>query len=1546
MNSANLTGGANTIKFAIDTSNAVETIYPITALPTITNQLTIDGSTEGSSSTPLIVIDGSEVITGVTNGLTINASRVFINDIAISSFSGNGIRIGNSGSQTKIYKCFIGTNSLGDLAMPNLGDGILVNGASNLLIGNTNPGVGSNGNVISGNGGAGISMIGGADNNILGNQIGTDSSGSVAIGNAGDGISIDNGSFDNIGGETTGMPNGIAGNGGNGITLTGGSHNNAILGNYIGVNGSGNGFSGESGDMIAIPNKGSGIIMDGSPDNSVGDTQRGGGNYISGNGSPQGMNGGGTGYGIGIENGSTGELIVSNVIGANLRNMGGIGNYDAGIYIAGGSNTTIGGTVSGAGNTISFNGAGANMASGITIVSGTNIPILSNTIGGNGALGIDLGDNFFTKNDSLGHSGPNNYQNFPVLTSAGTAAGLTKIQGTFNSLPVNQASNTYTLQFYANTTLPFSNYGQGQLLIGTTQVTTDANGFAPISVTLPNPTAIGSYVSATATDSNGNTSEFSFDEQVVAAKVTDTAVKITATPSPATVGSPLIYTITATNNGPLAATNVQLNAALDPSKFASAQVSSVSKGGTTANLGNDVFTATFASLASGATGTFTITAIPSVVGKVSTTASVVSNEIDTVTSNNSATSSLSVDIPTDLSVMTQASSIPTNTTVGSTFSIVFIAINNGPGPSSGTVMNIQLPAGVTFVSAASGGGPTPSYDYLTGIVTANLGGLADTGVSAVRLTVAAPAAVPAGGTISFVANISSDQSDPDETNNTATAVVPIFAASDLALAVTPEPNPVLVGGNLTYNYSVTNNGPIADTNVVFTDQVPNSSVANFLAAPNPSQGTASYSNGVVTANLGTLAIGQTVTGTIVIQPIAPVIITNNASVTGDNIDLVAANNSVVTSTMVSPADLSVSIGASPDPVQVNHNLTYTVIVTNNGPANATNVSLVNTLPLGATFISATGPQGVAGANGGTVALNLGTITSGSSVPVTIVVQPTQSVVLTDTASVSADNVDPNTSNNSASVSTDVSPVDLSVGLVASANSVIALNPITFTAAVTNAGPNAATNVTFGDALPAGFTVLSATSSQGSVFIGTGVVGASIGDLAPGGSATVTIVAQPTITGNYLNSASATSDQIDTNPTNNTAGVAVGVTNAPGVFQFSSPNYTAQENGGLVVLTVNRSAGNLGAVNVNYATADGTAVAGVNYKTSTGILTFAAGQTSATITIPIIDAGIINGNTAFSVTLSNATGGGVHRRRFVQHGHDPADRLQHDRPVGHQRPGPGQCQGGHGRDGELQRGAEPGHGHPCLELHPARAVGQERQGAAGRGALPHAHLRLVDPHRHHHRLPGLARERVLPARDQRGGGHRAGRPEREPAPGLRDGRERDQLHRHVRPGDQAPVPGRQRQFRDPPDHQRRLSGPVPDHQRPGRHAHGQRREQPPQRAQRERPQALAVRDRPDLVHRDRRGRIRHHQVAAPHPAVLRGHGHGLGLGHGQQHDDRFQHDADQQERGPSAVGDEGREGHREVVRPFPGPQGPPLIPARSAPRRHQSRRRADRSRLLP
>ena len=249
--------------------------------------------------------------------------------------------------------------------------------------------------------------------------------------------------------------------------------------------------------------------------------------------------------GIISDQGSSDNLIEGNLIGINFDANGnpiaglgngspipGFGNVEAGIYINDpadpnqtSTGNTIGGTAAGAGNIIA-NNYGPGVA-----VAGANAfdeSILGNAIYGNSGLGIDLGDGVTPDTPGGPHAGPNDLQNFPVPTSATSDATGTTIQGSFNSTP----NTTFTLQFFANDVPDPTGFGQGQQFLGSVSISTDGNGNASFTATFATPVPSGQDIAATATDANGNTSEFSLSVGV-------NTTQVTLAVNPSTVGTDL-----------------------------------------------------------------------------------------------------------------------------------------------------------------------------------------------------------------------------------------------------------------------------------------------------------------------------------------------------------------------------------------------------------------------------------------------------------------------------------------------------------------------------------------------------------------------------------------------------------------------------------------------------------------------------------------------------------------------------------------------------------------------------------------------------------------------------------------------------------------------------------------------------------------------------------------------------------------------------------------------------------------------------------------------
>ncbi len=434
----------------------------------------------------------------------------------ISGNGATGIEIDAAGT-VSIQGNFIGTDITGLLPLGNSGSGILTYSSTAITIGGTTV---SARNIISGNLANGVVLFS-ASNLVEGNFIGTDASGTVPLGNHNNGVQVFYSSGNTIGGTSTGASNLISGNLQNGIGFIGAS-DTLVEGNLIGTDVSG---------TLPLGNANNGIQIDGWS-NTIGGTTTGAGNVISANG----------GSGVSLNAAGDWENVVQgNYIGADVAGTLSLGNGGDGVSVLAGMLTQIGDSISGAGNLISGNSGDGVRIDGATSWGTT---IRGNSIHDNQALGIDLSGDGVTANDTGdADSGPNGLLNFPVLTTALPGA-TTTVSGTFNSMPVS----TFTLDFYASATADPSGFGQGQIYLGSTTVTTDDSGNATFIVTGLAMTSGGQVISATATDAFGDTSEFSAD--VIATALTANA----GGPYTSVEGGPLTLSGSLTSNpegGPL-----------------------------------------------------------------------------------------------------------------------------------------------------------------------------------------------------------------------------------------------------------------------------------------------------------------------------------------------------------------------------------------------------------------------------------------------------------------------------------------------------------------------------------------------------------------------------------------------------------------------------------------------------------------------------------------------------------------------------------------------------------------------------------------------------------------------------------------------------------------------------------------------------------------------------------------------------------------------------------------------------------------------------------
>jgi hypothetical protein len=389
----------------------------------------------------------------------------------------------------------IGTNAAGTAAVPNGFYGVYVNSTDN-LIGGTAAG---EGNLISGNtrGGVALTERTAQRNVVQGNRIGTNPAGTAALANGGSGVTIAEGSNNTIGGTAAGAGNQISGNAAQGVIVVGvNATDNTVRGNLIGTNGAG---------TAAVANGQYGVAVY-SSNTTIGGA--GSGNTISGNAS-----GGVIVYGTTV----TGTTVQGNRIGTDATGSVALPNGGYGLFLVA-SNSLIGGSVAAEGNMIAWNTGSGVYIAGETSTGNT---IRQNSIFKNGLWGIDLAPWGPTANDPEdADTGANNGQNFPEMTAA-VLSGQT-LSVTY-SVPSSTANSAYPLavEFF----LADADGQEGQTYLGGESY--PAPGSDSVALTVSGLSA-GQRVVATATDANGNTSEFSSSITVAEALLAPSAADLEA----------------------------------------------------------------------------------------------------------------------------------------------------------------------------------------------------------------------------------------------------------------------------------------------------------------------------------------------------------------------------------------------------------------------------------------------------------------------------------------------------------------------------------------------------------------------------------------------------------------------------------------------------------------------------------------------------------------------------------------------------------------------------------------------------------------------------------------------------------------------------------------------------------------------------------------------------------------------------------------------------------------------------------------------------------
>ncbi|MDW8425437.1 MAG: DUF11 domain-containing protein [Meiothermus sp.] len=376
---------------------------------------------------------------------------------------------------------------------------------------------------------------------------------------------------------------------------------------------------------------------------------------------------------------------------------------------------------------------------------------------------------------------------------------------------------------------------------------------------------------------------------------------------------------------------------------------------------------------------------------------------------------------------------------------------------------------------------------------------------------------------------------------------------DLAVSKTAAQPRATLNQTVSYTLTVVNNGPDAATNVVLTDVLPE-------GLSNPRTEGAERRDNLLTWRVGSLAPGERRTFSVQAAATAVGALVNRAEVRSSEEDTNPENNRAQARLeVVAPpppprqpeVELALTKTVQPARIELGQNATYTLTVRNSGPDAATNVVLTDRLPAGLELVSATP---AASRDGNTLSWNLGSLASGESKSVSVVVRGQVAGTRTNQASVGSSERDRDPTNNQAQASLEVvappppppppAPpeprADLSLSKTVNPAQARVGDRVTYTLTLVNNGPDAATNVVLSDTLPAG---LGSVVAEGAT-LSNNTLTWTLPSLPGGARRSFTVQATATQAGTLVNSAEVRLRETDPNPENNRAQARLSVAEPP------------------------------------------------------------------------------------------------------------------------------------------------------------------------------------------------------------------------------------------------------------------------------------------------------------------------------------------------------------------------------------------------------------------
>ncbi len=669
---------------------------------------------------------------------------------------------------------------------------------------------------------------------------------------------------------------------------------------------------------------------------------------------------------------------------------------------------------------------------------------------------------------------------------------------------------------------------------------TCTNTYAIKAADLLTPFKVTNVATVTASDPGSQPITSAPVDETVEAVRADLVLTKTSTPNPFVPGQPLTYSINVLNIGPFPATNVVVTDTF-PAGFTG--LGALPSPACVLAAGGGSVTCTFASLAVGASVGITIAGATSPSSTLLVnTATVTTDTIDTNPVNNTDDDRNTGQPSADLRVTKTDSVDPV--IAGAPLTYTITVTNNGPSDAKSVTVVDPPPVGFQVTGVTDENNVARPECVLSVLCTYATLAAGDSRIIKVvgkvnsNVTDVGIANPPE---LSNTVTVASVTPDPNNANNTDTETTDVIESADLVLTKIAQGSAVTPGGQRTYNIQVLNAGPSDADGVVVTDALP--AQLTFASAT----GATCVGNGgapeVVTCSLGTLTVNQLVVITIKVNvdPSVTGAVTNSASVTSTTPDPIPTNN---VGTSQDPSDPQADVFLSKDATSISAiagtQLTYQITGGNAGPSNATNVQIVDNLPIGTSYVSAVVQAGTGTCptpTTNTVSCSFGTLKPGDvfTIDVTVLIAADYAgTSVTNSATVSSPTPDPKPTNNT---DTDVTPVtasaDVSVTKLADVTQVRPGDPISYTITVLNSGPSIAKNVKISDDLPAGLT---ATGATGATCTLGDPLNCSLGTLTVGQSVVIKITASvnPALLGTLDNTVTVTSTTPDPDLGNNVA----------------------------------------------------------------------------------------------------------------------------------------------------------------------------------------------------------------------------------------------------------------------------------------------------------------------------------------------------------------------------------------------------------------------------